>query len=70
MKVKDRTAADAAATSWRRLNARINTLSEEQLQYLLDEERNSVIPRKSIIIRLHQRLTTVKSRRERKEALK
>ena len=60
---------DRALRSWRSLNIVLPILTEEEIQKAIETETEQHAPRKSIIIRLHQKLTTLKKNRERKELL-
>lgn len=54
--------------NWTTLNLLVNTLSEQRVKELLnDEVRNA--KRKSFVIRLHVRLCTLRASRERKALL-
>jgi len=56
-------------TTWRNLNSRLSSLSEDEVFALLEEELNG--PRRaSMILRLHQRGNTLRVMRERIEILK
>jgi hypothetical protein len=55
--------------TWRKFQSQINELTEPQLQTLLDEER-SLYKRVSMLVRIHQRLSMVRTNRERLEILK
>jgi hypothetical protein len=56
-------------TTWRNLNSRLSSLSEDEVFALLDEELSG--PRRaSMILRLHQRGNTLRVMRERIELLK
>ena len=54
--------------NWRELNEQLRDLTEDQLSALLDAEIK-VGKRMSLLIRIHQRLTTLRMRRERREML-
>ena len=57
-----------ANLSWRGLNARLPDLTEAQVQQLLDEEM--VVGRRPVIAkRLHQRLSALRTTRERAEIM-
>lgn len=64
-----KTKAEAIASSWRSLNENIMLLDEDQLDYLIKREQKLSPPRKSILERLHQRLTKLRAERERRELL-
>jgi hypothetical protein len=53
---------------WRSLAAALNTLSEEEIKELLDIEMEAQ-RRPSIVRRLHQRFTMLRSARERAELM-
>ena len=55
-------------TSWRALNRRLRTLTEDELKKLLIEEIDGQ-RRVFVAERLHQRFTTVRATRERRELL-
>lgn len=55
--------------NWRNLNKELPLLTEEQVLALLNEERAGR-RRLSILERLHQRYTTLRAARERKEILR
>jgi hypothetical protein len=56
-------------TTWRNLNSRLSSLSEDEVFALLADELNG--PRRaSMILRLHQRGNTLRVMRERIELLK
>jgi len=65
----DRAKAISIASSWRRLNGEIHVLSEEQLQYLIGKELERDQPRVTVVERLHQRLSKLRTQRERKELM-
>lgn len=54
--------------SWRSLNRRLTAMSEDELQSLLDAE---VVGQKRVFVaeRLHQRLSAVRTLRERQELM-
>jgi len=54
--------------NWRELNERLAQLTEDEVRELLDTELK-VGRRASLIVRLHQRFTTLRAHRERKEML-
>jgi len=54
--------------NWRSLNEQLNGLSENELRKMIDEEMSRG-KRTSIIVRLHQRYTTLRASRERRELL-
>lgn len=54
--------------NWRSLNATLNTLTEEQIKTMLDDELNG--KRRLVIARrLHQRFAALRTARERAEIL-
>lgn len=55
--------------SWRRLNEGLYTLTEEQVLALLNEERQRG-QRVTVLERLHQRYSALRTARERMEILK
>ena len=55
--------------TWRSLNDRLPTLSEEEVMGMLNNERDT-LKRVSILERLHQRYNTLRVARERLELLK
>lgn len=55
--------------TWRGLNDRLPTLSEEEVLGLLNNERKT-FQRVSVLERLHQRYNTLRVARERMEILK
>ncbi len=55
--------------TWRSLNDRLPTLTEEEVLGLLNNERNT-LKRVSVLERLHQRYNTLRVARERLELLK
>jgi len=55
--------------TWRSLNDRLPTLSEEEVLGMLNNERQS-LKRVSMLERLHQRYNTLRVARERLELLK
>lgn len=56
-------------TNWRKLNKELALLSEEQVLALLNDERAND-RRISVLERLHQRYTTLRAARERREILR
>ena len=56
-------------TNWRKLNKELALLSEEQVLALLNDERVND-RRISVLERLHQRYTTLRAARERREILR
>lgn len=54
--------------NWRTLNDTINTLTEEEVLALLNQERE-ISKRVSMLQRLHQRYTALRASRERIEIL-
>ena len=55
--------------TWRSLNDRLPTLTEEEVLGLLNNERNT-LKRVSILERMHQRYNTLRVARERLELLR
>jgi hypothetical protein len=55
--------------TWRSLNDRLPTLSEEEVMGMLNNERDT-LKRVSVLERLHQRYNTLRVARERLELLK
>ena len=55
--------------TWRSLNDRLPTLTEEEVLGLLNNERNT-LKRVSMLERMHQRYNTLRVARERLELLK
>jgi hypothetical protein len=55
--------------TWRSLNDRLPTLSEEEVLGMLNNERQT-LKRVSVLERLHQRYNTLRVARERLELLK
>ena len=54
--------------SWRKLNDMLSTMTEQQVLDLLNAERETG-KRVTVLERLHQRYTTLRAARERKEIL-
>ena len=54
--------------NWTTLNIMLHTLDEERLEELLEQEIHNK-KRKEFVIRLHRRLSTLRTSRERKELL-
>ncbi len=60
---------EAAETfNWRELNERLSYLTEDEVRNLLENELK-VGRRASLLVRLHQRFTTLRAQRERREML-
>ena len=55
--------------SWRKLNDKLSTMTEEEVLALLNNERQTA-KRVTVLERLHQRYTTLRAARERVEILK
>ena len=55
--------------SWRKLNDKLSTMTEQEVLALLDHERQTS-KRVTVLERLHQRYTTLRAARERAEILK
>lgn len=58
----------AALASWHELNKQLNHLSEQELKEMLVHEAANR-RRADVLTRLHQRFSTVRVKRERKELL-
>lgn len=54
--------------SWRKLNQNLASLTEAEIEAMLHEERQDK-KRATILIRLHQRYSTLRANRERMEIL-
>jgi hypothetical protein len=54
--------------NWRELNARLSSLREDELANLIEEERQGE-RRTTLMIRMHQRFTSLRAMRERRELL-
>jgi len=54
--------------NWNTLHSRIMSFNEKQLQVLLEAERNRD-NRRHIVLRLHQRFCSIRTRREREDLL-
>jgi hypothetical protein len=54
--------------NWRELTTKLSTLNEAEVKKLLDAEMRTG-KRTSIVVRLHQRLTTLRADRERQALL-
>lgn len=54
--------------NWRELNARLGSLREDELEQMIREEMNGE-RRPTLLIRMHQRFTVLRSLRERREIL-
>ena len=48
---------------------RVSELTEDELEEMLEQERLSDHPRKSFVVKLHQRLSALRVARERQEIL-
>ncbi len=59
---------DVTSLNWRSLNEQLTGLTEQQLKKMIDDEMERG-KRASIIVRLHQRYTTLRAARERRELL-
>ena len=55
--------------SWRKLNDKLSTMTEQEVLALLNNERQTA-KRVTVLERLHQRYTTLRAARERVEILK
>lgn len=69
MNIKQKSEAEKALSSWRVLNYMITDLSVEQLDWMLDKEMQREMPRSSIVTRIHQRLTSLRTKQERAKLL-
>ena len=54
--------------NWRELNARLGSLREDELEGLIQEELCGEC-RPTLLVRMHQRFTVLRSLRERREIL-
>ena len=54
--------------NWRELNARLGSLREDELEQLIQEELRGE-KRPTLLVRMHQRFTVLRSLRERREIL-
>lgn len=54
--------------NWREINARLNSMTEQELWDVLNEERVGQ-RRHTVLLRLHQRVCVVRAARERAEIL-
>ena len=54
--------------NWRTLNARLNSLREDELEQMIREEMKGE-KRPTLLVRMHQRYTVLRSLRERREIL-
>lgn len=54
--------------NWRELNARLSSLREDELAAMIEEERRGE-KRATLLVRMHQRFTALRSLRERRELL-
>jgi hypothetical protein len=54
--------------NWRELNARLSSLREDELERMIHEELKGE-RRPTLLIRMHQRYTVLRSLRERREIL-
>lgn len=59
----------SALNDWRSLNGMITSLTEEQIEEMIDYECNNR-KRSTVVVRLHQRLTSLRSNRERMVLMK
>jgi hypothetical protein len=55
--------------NWQELNVAIRDMSEQELKYLIAQERRQKVPRKTFLVRLHQRYSMLRDLRERAELL-
>ena len=54
--------------NWRELNARLSSLREDELAAMIEEERQGE-RRATLLVRMHQRFTALRTLRERQELL-
>jgi hypothetical protein len=54
--------------NWRELNARLGSLREDELAAMIEEERRGE-RRATLLVRMHQRFTALRTLRERRELL-
>jgi hypothetical protein len=54
--------------NWRELNARLSSLREDELAAMIEEERQGK-RRATLLVRMHQRFTALRTLRERRELL-
>lgn len=54
--------------NWRELNARLNSLREDELEQMIREELRGE-RRPTLLVRMHQRFTVLRSLRERRDIL-
>ena len=54
--------------NWRELNARLGSLREDELAAMIEEERRGE-QRATLLVRMHQRFTALRTLRERRELL-
>jgi hypothetical protein len=54
--------------NWRELNARLGSLREDELAAMIEEERRGE-HRATLLVRMHQRFTALRTLRERRELL-
>jgi hypothetical protein len=54
--------------NWRELNARLSSLREDELAAMIEEERQGE-RRHTLLVRMHQRFTALRTLRERRELL-
>jgi len=52
--------------NWRELNARLSSLREDELAAMIEEERQGE-RRATLLVRMHQRFTALRTLRERRE---
>ena len=55
--------------NWHELNKALPDMSEDEVKYLMQLERRRVEPRKTFLVRLHQRYSMLRDLRERDELL-
>lgn len=54
--------------NWRELNVRLSSLREDELATMIEEERQGE-RRATLLVRMHQRFTALRTLRERRELL-
>lgn len=54
--------------NWRELNARLSSLREDELAAMIEEERRGE-RRPTLLVRMHQRFTALRTLRERRELI-
>ena len=66
----NRRKVELALLSWLSLLDTLPTMNEEEIQAAIDQEMGEHVPRKTMLVRMHQKLGVMKRNRERKEILK